>query len=346
MDNYNNLKTEYIDIKDRFLESKTDITVLGKIKNDTERQSIIEFILTSSDKEEIENLLQSYELKYEEVMIEILNEKIIQDIKFIDELILQIDKIISLNGNYDEEVDGFKTLYVELASEIDKYFEFYNSVFRGKQSSNKQYQTGENVIAFFRKSEDSKFLIEEDIDSKCSTNNDAVQNRDFCLEKMFLAINSVPSYSFIQKRLNNCVTAITTGDYARNKSKQYLLKSNYSGIDCNFSRLKSPTTRSGVDNAFRASFLKITMPQENVDKIGAKSRMVLLIIGATDIKNHNKNSEYGDFINEYELYSEQIQKVIKMFEDPNTPQSELLKLLDDSSDLYNMFVGNIESKNK
>ena len=36
MDNYNNLKTEYIDIKDRFLESKTDITVLGKIKNDTE----------------------------------------------------------------------------------------------------------------------------------------------------------------------------------------------------------------------------------------------------------------------------------------------------------------------
>lgn len=344
MDSYSHLKKEYIDNKNRFLELQTNITVLDKIKSQSERQSIIDFALANTGKEETEKLLQSYGLNYEEAMLNILNEKIIQDMEFIDELILQIDKIISLNGNCDEEVDGLKTLYYELMDEINKYLEFYNAIFREEKLSAKQYQTGENVIAFFRKNEETKFLIEKDIDLKCSTNNDAVQNRYFCLQKMFLAINSVPSYSFVQKRLHNCVTAITTGDYA--SSKQYIIKSGYSGNDCNFSRLKSPSTRSGIDNIFRVSFLKITMPQENVDKIGARSRMVLLIIGAADIQNHNKNSEYGNFINEYELYSEEIQKVIRMFEDPNTSQTVLLKLLDDSSDLYNMYVGNIESKNK
>ena len=38
------------------------------------------------------------------------------------------------------------------------------------------------------------------------------------------------------------------------------------------------------------------------------------------------------------------QKIIKLFEDPNTPADVLLKLLDDSSDLYNIFIG--QSKDK
>ena len=339
MDNYETLKAEYEVNRDRFFEMETVGGALDKIKSDTERESIINFVFGGASEEEIRTLVQSYGLEYEATMLDILNSKIPNDIKFIDELITDIDKIISLNGNFDEEAEALTILYQEFMEKFNKYAELYRKMHK---VSAKQYQEGENVIVFFRRSDDAKFLVEEDIETKCNTNNDAVQNRVFCAEKIFTAINSIPSYSFKQKRLNNFVTEITTGDHA--SDRQYLIKSDYSGIDCNFSRLKTPVQRGGIDNTFRMSFIKITMPQENVDKIGAKSRMVLLIIGAADIKNHNTNSEYSEFISEYETYSKEIQATIRMLEDPNTPQDELLKLLDDSSDLYNLFIETAKTK--
>ena len=251
--------------------------------------------------------------------IELLMDKALEDkqsvLKEQDKLINNLYKTIEI---YQKQYDIF----------IQKYYNLEQL----PSTNQKQYEdeNAKNIIIFFRKNPQSKFLIEEDLEQ-----NQADKTDYFNLEKILKTFNDIESWNFDQQKFHGFQSSI------RDKhSKDYIIESKLSGKKYNFLRAKCPVQKKGEDNNTRVSFIKINLCEENKNKLNLRINNIILIIGEINISNHNTNSEYSAFIKQYEENKEQIEQVIQLLKNPNTPVETLYKLLNDSSDLYNYFRDN------
>ena len=218
--------------------------------------------------------------------------------------------------------------------ELTKNMQITDLTPQPKINSIKQYESGKNIIIFYRKNEESKFLVEEDLEHSTDINKNYIY-----VEKILKTVNDIEYWHWREKRYYNFREDINKTATIK---KPYEFKSNFSGKNLEFSRLKAPMQKKGEDNNTRLSCLKIDLCEENRIKLNLPSRTIILIIGQMNISNHNSDTEYGYFRTQIEENRENIQKIVEQFENPNTPAEVMYKLLNDSSDLYNDLRGKIK----
>lgn len=291
-------------------------------------------------------IFESFGISYEQARNYILFDNIIAGLEYIREFIeigISIDdfeeiktELEKIETNIKEYKNNYKIILNEIKNkqleqqrqeELIKSLQLEAST-KTDLANRKQYESGKNIIVFYRKDDMSKFLIEEDLE-----NIDNPVNSYVYIEKILKTINDIEYWHWREKRYYNFREDI---DASATNKKPYIFLSNYSGKNLEFSRLKAPIQKKGEDNNTRLSCLKIDLCEENRIKLNLSSRTIILIIGAMNISNHNSNSEYSYFRTQLEKNSDEIQKIINLFENPNTPESILIKLLNDSSDLYNI----------
>ena len=86
------------------------------------------------------------------------------------------------------------------------------------------------------------------------------------------------------------------------------------------------------------------MCEENRRKLGIpKDKHIILIIGEKQITTYsNESQDYSDTRKELKNNKELIKKYIELFENPNTSEEVLYKILNDSSDLYKYFEDKVK----
>ena len=301
------LKEDYILLISKLKKYQADNTIIMKkidAKDEQERIALLQTVYNNDkDGEGISEYLAVYGVTYDDVMSYILLTQASENIKEIENYIYRLQSLT------EDELENLE-MFIEDTKSIFIEYEKLHDTGKVATPNIKQYQNGENVVVFFRKNPSSKFLIEEDISTKCDSKKDIEESRTYFLEKIFMTLHTVPNHMFDQRKLHGFASNITTGNDS--KSSPYIVTSEYSGRDCHFVRLKSPTLRKreGDNNNFRVSALSIVMPPENVEKIHAKSKNIILIVGAMEISNHNKNTEYSILKEEYETHRDEIQKIL------------------------------------
>ena len=309
------------------------LSLLDRIKNESKEEIEPEFFESFN--------ISSYELARNYVLLDY--------IFAIKEYIEEYMEIGISNDDYNnviEEYENLKKFIKEYKSnykiileqikeqELTKNMQITDLTPQPKINSIKQYESGKNIIIFYRKNEESKFLVEEDLEHSTDINKNYIY-----VEKILKTVNDIEYWHWREKRYYNFREDINKTATIK---KPYEFKSNFSGKNLEFSRLKAPMQKKGEDNNTRLSCLKIDLCEENRIKLNLPSRTIILIIGQMNISNHNSDTEYGYFRTQIEENRENIQKIVEQFENPNTPAEVMYKLLNDSSDLYNDLRGKIK----
>lgn len=333
------------------LESESDF-IINEIEeklNSNNKENILSLLdrVKNESKEEIEpEFFESFNISSYELA---RNYVLLDYIFAIKEYIEEYMEIGISNDDYNsviEEYENLKKFIKEYksnykiileqikAQELTKKMYMSNLPPQPKINSIKQYESGKNIIIFYRKNEESKFLVEEDLEHSTDINKNYIY-----VEKILKTVNDIEYWHWREKRYYNFREDINKTATIK---KPYEFKSNFSGKNLEFSRLKAPMQKKGEDNNTRLSCLKIDLCEENRIKLNLPSRTIILIIGQMNISNHNSDTEYGYFRTQIEENRENIQKIVELFENPNTPAEVMYKLLNDSSDLYNDLRGKIK----
>ena len=117
------------------------------------------------------------------------------------------------------------------------------------------------------------------------------------------------------------------------------IKSDYSNKEYEFFRLKA-----GGKTHPRLSAFDIDMCEENRKKLNIPiDKKIIFVIGEKKVTKFNTETrEYGFFKRELRDNLAEVQQVISLLENPNTPEDILYTLLNDSSDLYDSFVKKVK----
>jgi len=210
----------------------------------------------------------------------------------------------------------------------------YDNIELFEMSNNElQCMQGKNIIVFFKSKGDSKFLVEHDLEQVLD-----IQSTDKYVKDILRVLDNNSYWTFKQTRLNHFCAPIREG--RTQNSNAVSLYSDFSSKDCLFSRLKSPNNIGDRINDTRISCLKIDLCEENRQKLGVESNTVILILNLVVIGNINLHSNYSEFSKQLGKYYEEIQNVIKLFEDPTTPVEVLTEILTDSNYFYNRLTKN------
>lgn len=335
-------KKDFAEVVKKAEELKVLISnIINKINEHTRNNkksiiSLLEMVKKNDEYDDnVKEILNYYGITYDELKIYMSNDKIQENLNDIKEYI-ELEKLSE---------DDFKEIYALLEDtkkkikDCEQYYQTIkerkvdNQEIKNEQSTagKKQYEYGESVIVFFRKDECSRFLVEEDIDkqildekSYCDIQQILKRASETTHEKWAFATNDKSNFkSFIKQNKQN-------GD----KGDTVTIKSDYSGIDYSFFRLKN----NGKTNP-RLTAFDIKMCEENRRKLGIpKNKHIILIIGEKQVTKFSKESqEYADIRRELSNNIELIKQYIELFENPNTSEDLLYKILNDSSDLYDSF---------
>lgn len=341
-------KNEFIGVVKRYDELRIKLnSIIGKINEQTRNNkrsisSLLEVVHNSSANDEgVADYLKHYGVSYDELKIYKLNSTIQSNINDIKEFI-EFEMLSE---------DDFKDIYVlleETKSIIEECEESY-SIFKANElaplppeqggldeptpSSQKQYEYGKSVIVFFRKDENSKFLVEEDIDRQL------VDEGSYSDIHQILKRTSETSHDSWGKALSDPNHFKSFIDYNKQNGDRgdvVTLESDYSHETYEFFRLKDKGKTIP-----RLSAFDINMCDENRRKLGIpKDKHIILIIGEKQVtKFSNESQEYSDVRRELKNNMDLIKKYIELFENPSTSEEVLYKILNDSSDLYNYFKG-------
>ena len=89
----------------------------------------------------------------------------------------------------------------------------------------------------------------------------------------------------------------------------------------------------------RIGLIRLNVAQENKLKLGIPSNQgIILVLGTFEIKMSNHEAAYNDISTQARHYEEQIQKIMAIFENPNTPREVLLQYLADSYGLVEKLI--------
>ena len=342
---FNNLKTEFmtiIKLYDR-LKAKIDEITIKINKQTNNNKDIINSLLNiiqSSSKVDIgvQDYLKYYGIEYDELKMYYLSIMMQSDIDYIKEF-------IELEILSEEDFKGLSLLLEEVKNYISNFEEIYSLIHDKKmmlesqeqkeeitQNSKKQYESGKSVIIFFRKNENSKFLIEEDLDKQLideESYNDIHQILRRTSEtpcenwgRVLFDKDHFKSFVHYNKQNGEKGDVVTvTSDYSGKKYELFRLK------------YKGPTIP-------RITAFHINMCDENRRKLGiSQEKSVILVIGEKQVNKHsNESQEYSYFIREFKDNALEIKKYIELFENPNTEEKVLYRILNDSSDLYDYFI--------
>ena len=261
----------------------------------------------------------------------------------IEETLREVDTvIIELSANPNDK-DYLKYLQNELrilAEAIANYqkdsqsrLSFLESeINQEKPTSKKQYEEGERVILFFRKDETSKFLIEEDIERQ-NLDNQSYNDISQLLKK----VSEIPKTDWDLANNNAFKSYIRYNKHNGKKNKDDIVILKDDDKEYCLFRLKA----NGKTKP-RLFAIEINICSENRQKLNLpEDKHIILIIGEKQVTKHSNESEdYSEVISEIINNKDSIIKYIQLFENPNTPEEILYKILNDSSDLYNYFRDN------
>ena len=331
-------KKKFVIVLDEYNElSARLVNIIGKINDGTKGSksdidSLLDIVKNSSAADDgVKDYLDYYGISYDELVLYGLYVNIQENINHIKEY---IELVISEDdfGGIDQMLSGTEEIIKECVQRYEKLNqdEFVVESFSSFQPSNnkKQYETGESIIVFFRRNEGSKFLIEEDIDRELL---DEASYSD--ISKILKRTNDT-SCDVWGKAMTDSTNFKSFIRYAKPNGKMgdiVTVESNYSHEKYPFFRLKD-----GGKTVPRLSAFDIHMCDENREKLGiTKDKHIILIIGEKQVTKHsNENTDYSDVRRELKNNIDLIQKYIELFENPNSNEEVLYKILNDSSDLY------------
>lgn len=327
------------EIKDKYNDLTEEIAIKIKKSNCEEELLNIAEGIKSGNLDVNDEYLAYFELSRLELKFFIEFKTIFEDLDFIrnyfsleitqeefeeiSEMLVSVKKIVT---EFDSRYDN---LFQDDFEIIDEFEEIEDENTEIINTSVKQYEFGKNIIVFFRENETCKFIIEDDL----ANVNNPKESLSY-VEKILKTLNDYEHWHFREKKFMNFAQDVKESAHSQ---KPYIIISNYSGERCEFSRLKAPLTKKGENNRTRVSCIKINMCQENMKKLKLSTNNVMLVINAIKIRNQNSKNEYSYFRGYYEKNTKEIQRIIELFENPNTPVEELYKLLNDSNDLYQIY---------
>lgn len=320
---YNELKSKLKPIIEKILvKTRNDKTVIN---------SLLETVQSQTNEDiGIKEYLSHYDVSYEELQIYKLN-------SIIQNNIADIKEYIELEMLSEEDFKDIYKLLNDTRKIIDDCQIIYE-VYKPKEensipSSKKQYEYGKSIIVFFRKNENDKFLVEEDIE------NQIVDEESYNDIFQILKKTSETSYDEWGRILCDSSHFKSFIDYNKqngSRGEVVKIKSDFSNKFYEFFRLKYKGKTTP-----RLSAFDIDMCDENREKLGIpKDKHIILIIGEKQVtKYSNESADYSDVRRELRTNEELVKEYIKLFEDPNTNEEVLYRILNDSNDLYDYFRG-------
>ena len=331
-------KEEFVSTTQQYSELKSQLKpivekVITKTRND---KTIIASLLETIQNQTTEDIgigeyLSHYEVSYEELQLYKLNSIIESNINDIKEYI----ELEMLSEEDFKEIHKLLNDTKDIIDECQKTYEAYNSKEKNliPSTNKKQYEYGNSIIVFFRRTEDDKFLVEEDIDKQLL---DEVSYNDIFQILRKTSEISCDEWGKVLSDSSHFKSFIDYNKQNGSRGEVVKIKSNFSGKSYEFFRLKYKGKTIP-----RLSAFDIDMCDENRKKLGIpKDKHIILIIGEKQVtKYSNESADYSDVRRELRINEDLIAKYIELFENPNTNEEVLYRILNDSSDLYNYFKG-------